>query len=117
MKESLNDNISSLPSESMPLKHNSLSIPKNPAILNKKPIRQIIRFSNYSLCITLPKEFVDILNWCQGDRIKFQIDPQSQQLILSKHIPETSLITKQVQKQSPKLILDNLEPILPIKDN
>lgn len=52
--------------------------------MQKKPIRQLIKFSNYSLCTTLPKEFIDTLNWKQGDSINFSMDLSKSNLILSK---------------------------------
>lgn len=51
---------------------------------DESPVRQLIKFSNYSLCITLPKEFIDNLGWLQGDRISFSISKDKNKLVLTK---------------------------------
>ncbi|MDO8513894.1 MAG: hypothetical protein Q7S37_05320 [bacterium] len=92
------------------------------------PIRQLIKFSNYSLCITLPKEYVDNLDWHQGDRIIFELAKEQNNLIMKKEIaqdttndlaaielPPASSIPKSDDSESPDNIsredLSNLEPI------
>lgn len=52
--------------------------------MSKKLIRQLIKFSNYSLCTTLPKDIIDILGWKPGDSISFSLDKRKQDIILSK---------------------------------
>ncbi len=101
--------------EALPDNQNLSITNRPPSSYNKRPVRQIIRFSNYSLCITLPKEFVDQLNWHQGDRINFQLNPQSKQLILSENNSKPLKILPPMQTASPKLKIDDLEPILPIQ--
>ena len=36
--------------------------------------RKLIKFSNYSLCVTLPKPVVTRLNWKKGDLVNLEID-------------------------------------------
>lgn len=36
--------------------------------------RKLIKFSNYSLCVTLPKSVVRNLNWKKGDLVNLEID-------------------------------------------
>ena len=66
-------------------------------MVKREPIRQLIKFSNYSLCITLPKEYIDNLGWQQGDRISFKLTNSKNDLILSKNHPE-----KPIQIERPK---------------
>lgn len=70
------------------------------------PVRQLIRFSNYSLCITLPKEFIDILSWQQGDQIAFELNLKDKCLILNKRITQSkpSLSTNPPKPKEPALL-------------
>ncbi len=58
------------------------------------PIRQLIRFSNYSLCITLPKDHIDNLGWQQGDRIEFLLDQNNQGLLLTRQEAKQEIKTE-----------------------
>ena len=92
---------------------------------NDDPIRQLIKFSNYSLCITLPKEFIDSLCWQQGDRIYFRLENNKTNLILTREkivkidpkpaITENTTLADLAQISKPELELPSLEP-LPIKE-
>lgn len=85
---------------------------------NELPVRQLIKFSNYSLCITLPKEYIDNLGWQQGDRITFKIE-QDHNLILSRtsQKPQTNENEKLMLPPNIELnefsadLNDDLEPI------
>lgn len=46
--------------------------------------RKLIKFSNYSLCITLPKWIVRKLNWQAGEDINVFVDEKAQRIIVSK---------------------------------
>ncbi len=66
-------------------------------MVKKEPIRQLIKFSNYSLCITLPKEYIDNLGWQQGDRISFELSKNKTNLVLSRE----SVIVKSEEIKKP----------------
>ena len=46
--------------------------------------RKLIKFSNYSLCITLPKWLVKKLSWDKGDEVDVVVDEENGKLIISK---------------------------------
>lgn len=48
--------------------------------------RKLIKFSNYSLCITLPKWIVKKLEWDKGDEVDVEIDEKNGKLIISQKI-------------------------------
>lgn len=45
--------------------------------------RKLIKFSNYSLCVTLPKSVIKNLNWKKGDLVNLEIDSKSGKIIIS----------------------------------
>ena len=47
--------------------------------------RKLIKFSNYSFCITLPKEAIDQMGWKKGDTVAVMFDDQSGKIIVSKN--------------------------------
>lgn len=46
--------------------------------------RRLIKFSNYSMCITLPKWVLDELKWQKGDLITLESDVSKGRITLSK---------------------------------
>ena len=46
--------------------------------------RKLIKFSNYSLCITLPKWITRKMNWDKGDEVDVEIDEINSRLIISQ---------------------------------
>jgi antitoxin component of MazEF toxin-antitoxin module len=46
--------------------------------------RKLIKFSNYSLCITLPKWVLRKLLWEKGEEVNVQVDEKNGKLIISK---------------------------------
>ncbi len=57
--------------------------------------RKLIKFSNYSLCITLPKWIIRKLEWDKGDEVDVEIDEKNGKLIISqkfsgKDVPKES---------------------------
>lgn len=46
--------------------------------------RKLIKFSNYSLCITLPKWLLRNLEWNKGDEVNVEVDELNGKLIISK---------------------------------
>lgn len=47
--------------------------------------RKLIKFSNYSLCVTLPKWVVRNLKWKKGDLVDIQIDDKNGKIIISNN--------------------------------
>lgn len=46
--------------------------------------RRLIKFSNYSFCITLPKKAVGVLGWGKGDEIEVAFDAKKKKITISK---------------------------------
>jgi hypothetical protein len=46
--------------------------------------RRLIKFSNYSMCITLPKWVIDQLEWKKGDVITLVTDVKDGKITLSR---------------------------------
>lgn len=49
--------------------------------------RRLIKFSNYSMCITIPKWVVDQLNWQKGDLLTLDTDIKQGKIVLYKTTP------------------------------
>jgi hypothetical protein len=58
--------------------------------------RRLIKFSNYSMCITLPKWVIDQLEWKKGDQLTLCTDVKEGKITLYKATEST-----QVSKISP----------------
>lgn len=61
----------------------------------------MIKFSNYSLCITLPKWIVSKLNWNKGEEVYVEILEDQGKLVISK----SSVVSKKTKsdENSPTL--------------
>lgn len=46
--------------------------------------RRLIKFSNYSFCITLPKKAVDALGWKKGENVEVVFNSRSKNIVVSK---------------------------------
>ena len=46
--------------------------------------RHLIKFSNYSFCITLPKKAIDALGWKKGEEIDVNFDARKKQITVIK---------------------------------
>jgi len=46
--------------------------------------RKLIKFSNYSLCVTLPKSVVTKLKWKKGDIVRVLIDEKARKITFSE---------------------------------
>lgn len=62
--------------------------------------RKLIKFSNYSFCLTLPKTAIDQLGWGKGDEVSVSFDEEKQIITISKTKPESVI---QEQKSSNEL--------------
>ena len=62
--------------------------------------RKLIKFSNYSLCVTLPKWVIRSLKWKKGDVVDMQVDDKNGKIIISsgkKIIAKKNLTDKNKQ--------------------
>lgn len=66
--------------------------------------RKIIKFSNYSLCITLPKKAVEALGWEKGQEVSVNFDSKAKKINIFKprHSQNASAKTK-VKKTGAKV--------------
>jgi len=46
--------------------------------------RKLIKFSNYSFCITLPKKAVEKLGWSKGEEVDVDFEPKTRRIIVTK---------------------------------
>lgn len=46
--------------------------------------RKLIKFSNYSLCVTLPKWVIKELKWVKGDVVKLLVDEKKGEILIKK---------------------------------
>lgn len=46
--------------------------------------RRLIKFSNYSMCVTLPKWVIDRLEWKKGDQLTLTTDVKLGKIMLYK---------------------------------
>ena len=56
--------------------------------------RKIIKFSNYSFCVTLPKKAVDKLGWKKGDDVSVNFDESLKRISIFKTRNGKTVITK-----------------------
>lgn len=72
--------------------------------------RRLIKFSNYSFCITLPKKAVAALGWEKGENVEVVFNSRSKNIVVSKDtaapedIPKAKTKEKNTQKQEIKPI-------------
>ncbi|OIP07060.1 hypothetical protein AUK41_00745 [Candidatus Berkelbacteria bacterium CG2_30_43_20] len=46
--------------------------------------RHLIKFSNYSFCITLPKKAIDALGWKKGEELEVEFDARKKRISVVK---------------------------------
>ena len=52
--------------------------------------RKLIKFSNYSLCVTLPKSVTRKLKWDKGDVVQMVVDEKKGEILIKKaHVAKT----------------------------
>lgn len=54
--------------------------------------RRLIKFSNYSFCITLPKQAVDSFGWKKGEELDVDFDGSTGRMVVTK--PKNNKFTK-----------------------
>lgn len=47
--------------------------------------RKLIKFSNYSLCVTLPKSVITKLKWVKGDIVSMRVSEDTKEIVISKN--------------------------------
>lgn len=47
--------------------------------------RKLIKFSNYSLCVTLPKSVITKLKWVKGDIVSMRVSENTKEIVISKN--------------------------------
>jgi hypothetical protein len=62
--------------------------------------RRLIKFSNYSMCVTLPKWVIDQLEWEKGDVLTLSSDVKQGKITLYKD-PKESTRTKSPSPSTP----------------
>ena len=65
--------------------------------------RKLIKFSNYSLCVTLPKSVIRRLNWKKGDLVNLEIDSDSGKIIISGNKKKKSSQSSIAKNKSERL--------------
>lgn len=46
--------------------------------------RKLIKFSNYSFCITLPKKAIEQLGWHKGEEVEVEFDSKLRRILVMK---------------------------------
>lgn len=64
--------------------------------------RKLIKFSNYSFCITLPKEAVDHMGWKKGETLNVVFEDDASKIIVSKGKGKSTGGTPKLQKSEPE---------------
>lgn len=66
----------------------------------------MIKFSNYSLCITLPKWVVRKLKWEKGEEVNLFVDEKKAEILISKGKKSLSSVVS-TTKSKPAISNDN----------
>lgn len=69
--------------------------------------RKLIKFSNYSFCITLPKKAVEALGWTKGEEVEVNFESRLKRIIVNKN-SKTQVQKKSQQKSSDS---EEIQPI------
>lgn len=69
----------------------------------KKERRKLIKFSNYSLCVTLPKWVVKDLGWEKGEVVDMSVDAKKGTILVSKGVSELPNPTNTTEELTPEL--------------
>ena len=63
--------------------------------------RKLIKFSNYSLCVTLPKSVIRKLKWGKGDIVRLVVNEDKGEILIRKglRIPKEKEIAKVIKSK------------------
>jgi hypothetical protein len=64
--------------------------------------RRLIKFSNYSMCITLPKWVIDQLEWKKGDVITLVTDVKDGKITLHRDENASTKAESEVDSNTPE---------------
>ncbi|MEI8061105.1 MAG: AbrB/MazE/SpoVT family DNA-binding domain-containing protein [Candidatus Berkelbacteria bacterium] len=64
--------------------------------------RKLIKFSNYSLCVTLPKSVTRELKWNKGDVVQMVVDEKKGEILIKK--AHAAKIEKKLAKKPLKTV-------------
>ncbi len=70
--------------------------------------RRLIKFSNYSMCVTLPKWVIDQLAWKKGDELLLHTDIKTGKITLHRNPNQPESITI---AETAKAVNMDLKPI------
>jgi len=61
--------------------------------------RKLIKFSNYSLCVTLPKSVIRKLKWGKGDVVRLVVNEDKGEILIRKglRVPKEKEIVKAIK--------------------
>lgn len=62
--------------------------------------RKLIKFSNYSFCITLPKKAVETLGWTKGEEVEVNFESRAKRIIVKKNNQPVAKNPGKTQKES-----------------
>lgn len=64
--------------------------------------RKLIKFSNYSLCVTLPKSVIRKLKWGKGDVVRLVVDESKGEITVRKglRVPKDKEIIKSAKPKA-----------------
>ena len=64
--------------------------------------RKLIKFSNYSLCVTLPKAVIQKLKWNKGDVVRMTVNENKGEILIRKglRVPKKEEIEKAINNKS-----------------
>jgi bifunctional DNA-binding transcriptional regulator/antitoxin component of YhaV-PrlF toxin-antitoxin module len=73
--------------------------------------RRLIKFSNYSFCITLPKKAVEQLGWGKGEEVEVDFDPKTKKIVVSRPGKEPAKDTPKKATPTQSKSADDIQPI------
>ncbi len=71
--------------------------------------RRLIKFSNYSMCVTLPKWVIDQLEWKKGDELVLHTDIKTGKITLHKNATQPT--TPAPKTEMSQAVASDLKPI------
>jgi len=63
--------------------------------------RKLIKFSNYSLCVTIPKWVVKTLNWKKGDSVNMYVDTEAGKVVISENNSKVKRVKQKTVNSKP----------------
>jgi bifunctional DNA-binding transcriptional regulator/antitoxin component of YhaV-PrlF toxin-antitoxin module len=76
--------------------------------------RKLIKFSNYSLCITLPKWVIKKLKWEKGEEVNLFVDDEKGEILISKD-KKPSISAVSIAKPKPTASSESVPDSAPMR--